>query len=333
MTIRPKSVLAGTTVLAVAAGLLLGTSGAAFAAAPPWEPDPSSIGGLTFYDAAGNQITGGNVNDAPFASYVLAGAAGRAGDNKATLFGYLPKNGVAIGAWTGEALSGSTTYPNAAAPAPLNASALPLISLTDGDETIAQLAGDLPNTATDAYQGLYQLRVKTSGPGQPAGSSYDSADILISGSTWSLVYPAAVVTATSTTLGVTPASPQNPGTAVTLNATVTPATAGTVQFKDGATNIGAAVTVTAGAASTTTSSLSVGSHSLTAVFTPSNTTLFSGSTSSPSTFVVSAVPATPTTTGLSVNPSTAPAFTAVALHARRHQDLGRRRHSPRGPGP
>ncbi len=98
------------------AGLLAGSGGAALAAAPPWEPDPSSIGGLTFYDAAGNQITGGNINDAPFATYVQAGAAGRAGDTKATLFGYLPKNGVAIGAWTGEALSGSPTYPNASAP-------------------------------------------------------------------------------------------------------------------------------------------------------------------------------------------------------------------------
>ena len=70
MTIRPKSVLTGAAALAVAAGLLAGTGGAALAAAPPWEPDPSSIGGLTFYDAAGNQITGGNVTDAPFATYV-----------------------------------------------------------------------------------------------------------------------------------------------------------------------------------------------------------------------------------------------------------------------
>lgn len=315
MNFSPKSLLAGTAVLAVAAGLLVGSSGTAFAAAPPWEPDPSSIGSLTFYDAAGNQITGGNVNDAPFATYVSASAAGRAGDNRATIFGYLPKNGVAIGAWTGEALSGSPLYPNAAAPAPLNTSALPLVSLTNGDLTIAGLAGDLPNTATDAYQGLYQLRVKTSGPGQPAGSTYDSADILISGSTWTVVYPAVVATPTTTSLATVPTSPQNAGTSVTLNATVSPATAGTVQFKDGASDIGSPVTVSAGAASTSTSTLTVGSHSLTAVFTPTNTTLFAGSTSSAVTFVVNGIPATPTTTGLSVNPSTAPAFTAVALHA------------------
>jgi hypothetical protein len=315
MNFSPKSLLAGTAVLAVAAGLLVGFSGTALAVAPPWEPDPSSIGGLTFYDAAGNQITGGNITDAPFAAYVLAGTAGRAGDNKATLFGYLPKNGVAIGAWTGEAVSGSASYPNAAAPAPLNTSALPLVSLTAGDETIAILAGDLPNTATDAYQGLYQLRLKTSGPGQPAGTTYDSADILITGSTWSVVYPAIVATPTTTSLVTVPTSPQNVGTSVALNATVSPAAAGTVQFKDGASNIGAPVTVTAGAASTSTSSLTVGSHSLTAAFTPTNTTLFAGSTSSAVTYVINGIPAVATTTGLSVNPSTAPAFTAVALHS------------------
>jgi Bacterial Ig-like domain (group 3) len=315
MNFSPKSLLAGTAVLAVAAGLLVGFSGTALAAAPPWEPDPGSIGGLTFYDAAGNQIAGGNINDAPFASYVLASHAGLAGDTKATLFGYLPKNGVAIGAWTGEALTASTTYPNASAPAPLNASTLPLVSLGSGDETIFALTGDLPNTATDAYQGLYQLRVRTSAPGNSPGAAYNSADILITGSTWSVVYPAIVATPTATTLVTVPTSPQTVGTSVALNATVSPATAGTVQFKDGASNIGAPVTVSAGAASTSTSSLTVGTHSLTAVFTPTNTTFFAGSTSSAVPFVVSGIPATPTTTALSVNPSTAPAFTAIALHA------------------
>jgi hypothetical protein len=315
MTIRPKAVLVGTAVLAVSAGLVAGSGGAALAAAPPWEPDASAIGGLTFYDASGQQISGGNINDAPFAAYVSAGAAGRAGDTKATLFGYLPKNGVAIGAWTGEAISGSPAYPNASAPAPLNGSSLPLVTLGSGDETIAQLAGDLPNTASDAYAGLYQLRLKTSGPGQAAGSTYDAADILISGNSWSVVYPAIVATATSTTLTTAQSSPQDAGTSVTLNASVSPAAAGTVQFKDGSTNIGSAVTVSGGHASASTSTLSVGSHTLTAVFTPANTTLYSGSTSSGVPFSITAVPATQTTTALSVNPSTAPAFTAVALHA------------------
>ncbi|MGH3695384.1 MAG: Ig-like domain repeat protein [Pseudonocardiaceae bacterium] len=63
------------------------------------------------------------------------------------------------------------------------------------------------------------------------------------------------------------------GAPVTLIAAVTPATAaGTVQFMDGMTAVGDPVTVTNGAAlaTTSTSALAVGSHALTAVFTPAD---------------------------------------------------------------
>ena len=84
------------------------------AATPPYEPDPVNVvGGLTLYDAAGNIITTGSINDAPFAAYVQGSAAVRAGDTKATLYGYLPQNGVAPGSWSGEALTASENYPNA----------------------------------------------------------------------------------------------------------------------------------------------------------------------------------------------------------------------------
>jgi membrane-bound lytic murein transglycosylase B len=64
------------------------------------------------------------------------------------------------------------------------------------------------------------------------------------------------------------------GAPVTLIAAVTPSTAaGTVQFMDGTTAVGAPVTVTDGIASTTmsTAALPVGPHALTAAFTPTNT--------------------------------------------------------------
>src|SRR2546421_4034085 len=80
---------------------------------------------------------------------------------------------------------------------------------------------------------------------------------------------------TTTTLTVPPPSPQTVGTTVNLTATVAPSTAtGTVQFKDGAANIGAPVTVSGGVATTSTSSLTVGTHSLSAVFTPGNPAFF-----------------------------------------------------------
>ena len=54
---------------------------------------------------------------------------------------------------------------------------------------------------------------------------------------------------------------------VTFTATVSPSTAsGTVQFKDGAADLGSPVTLAGGVATFQTSSLSVGTHSITAVY-------------------------------------------------------------------
>jgi hypothetical protein len=102
--------------------------------------------------------------------------------------------------------------------------------------------------------------------------------------------------ATTVTLTTSPPSPVAQGTPVMLTAAVAPPTAvGSVQFKDGATIIGPAVIVANGAASGTTSSLSAGSHSLTAVFTPANPAADAPSVSPVVVFVVIGVPATTTT--------------------------------------
>ncbi|MGH3844626.1 MAG: Ig-like domain-containing protein, partial [Pseudonocardiaceae bacterium] len=86
-------------------------------------------------------------------------------------------------------------------------------------------------------------------------------------------------TATSTALFTSPASPVRRGTQVALIATITPSTtAGVVQFRDGVINLGNPVVVSNGAASATTSTLAVGGHQLTAVFSPSDPT-FAPSTS------------------------------------------------------
>ncbi|HEY6422213.1 MAG TPA: Ig-like domain-containing protein, partial [Pseudonocardiaceae bacterium] len=92
---------------------------------------------------------------------------------------------------------------------------------------------------------------------------------------------------TTTTLTASPVGPVDPGTAVTLNAALTPGgAAGTVQFLDGTTTIGGPVTVAGGTASTTTSTLTAGSHQLTAEFTPDNPAAFNASTSPAVTLVV-----------------------------------------------
>ena len=51
---RLKAVI-GVSVLTLVSGIFsLALAGSASAVgAPPWEPDPGSVGGLTFYNAAG----------------------------------------------------------------------------------------------------------------------------------------------------------------------------------------------------------------------------------------------------------------------------------------
>ena len=100
------------------------------------------------------------------------------------------------------------------------------------------------------------------------------------------MFPASGTTPTSTTLSSN-ANPSTFNQAVTLTATVTPqgggAVTGTVNFNDGATLLNTA-TVSGNVATFTTSTLSVGTHSITAVY--SGDSNFAGSTSAPLSQVV-----------------------------------------------
>ncbi len=92
----------------------------------------------------------------------------------------------------------------------------------------------------------------------------------------------AMATSTSTELTTCPTSPITQGNSVTLTARVTPATAtGTVKFTDettdGTADLGTVPVSRNGTTSVSTKALTTGTHSLTAAFTPANTTLFTGS--------------------------------------------------------
>jgi Bacterial Ig-like domain (group 3) len=162
------------------------------------------------------------------------------------------------------------------------------------------VAGSAAVTTSALAAGSHSLTVQFV-PSDPTAFSGSTSTAVV----FVVTTPAAI--STSTTLTVTPASPQVSGTSVTLTAAVS-ATAGSpvgsVKFFDGATQVGGTQPLVAGAAAVSTSALSVGSHSLTAQFVPANPTAFSGSTSSPSTFVItSPTGARPTVTVLSVKPS------------------------------
>jgi hypothetical protein len=325
-----RSIASVAVVAAFAGGALVGFAGSASAAGgPPWEPvgSPPEVGGLLFFNTAGQQITGGSLSAVPVAAYVEGTATIQGGDTKATLYGYTPVLGQAPGAWSGESISSSTTYPNTSAPPPLNTATLPLESGSSTDESLAGYESDFPNndtSTTDGYANIYVLRLETAEAGVPASSSYDSADIEVNNSSstvnnipansWTVVYPVPTLTSTTTTLTTSPSSPQVSGTSVTLNAAVSPSAPGTVQFEYGTTDIGSPVTVSGGTASISTTSLPVGTDALSAVFTPAQFSAYSGSTGTAS-YTISPPPATGTTTALSVNPLTAAADTAVALTA------------------
>ncbi len=119
--------------------------------------------------------------------------------------------------------------------------------------------------------------------------------------------------ATTTTLAA-PATATT-GTSVALTATVAPAAAGgTVQFKDGATNIGAPVPVTAGAATRNHTFATAGSHAITAVY--SGGAGYTGSTSTAATVEVSGpAPVDAATAATLTVPATATAGSAVGLTA------------------
>lgn len=129
--------------------------------------------------------------------------------------------------------------------------------------------------------------------------------------------PGITPTATVTALAVTPPGPSAIAavTTETLTATVNPPALGSVQFREDATNIGAAVPVWGGVASTRTT-LPAGTHPLKAVFTPGDSTSFGSSTSSAVSYVVDApIGQNATVTTLRVFPTPAVQGVPVVLLA------------------
>jgi Bacterial Ig-like domain (group 3) len=312
----------GIGTLAASAGIAFLGGVAANAATPGWEPDSNAVGTISFFNSTGAQVTSGNIADSPFSLYAVGSALPRAGDTKAKLEFAQPDPTKANTAnWTVGGISAlATTFPATGAGTPSSISSLPastpVVTESATDTNLENNIASLPNTGPTAYtdgvqgcayasgvscnnaafENLYQLRLLSTN-GSSDSSAYDSADILVNpaNDTWTQVYPASKQ-ATTTTLVASPVAGVV-GQTETLTATESPAVAGSVQFMDGATNIGSPVAVSAGVA-TTTSTFTLGSHSLSAVFTPTDTADNSGSTG---------------TTTLKVNPAATPTKTALGI--------------------
>jgi hypothetical protein len=276
-----RTLLTGVATLALAGGILVGAGNPAFAAGTPgWEPDAAALGGLTFYDASGNTVSGGTISSHPIAAYVAANGPGRAGDSKAQLKVATPQPGVNPALWGTDTVSATTNYPSVGAPAAVASLTNPVVTGSVSDFSLDDYIGEFPNTSTTAgYQDLYEFRLFTSGPGQSQGASYYRADIQVNtaAGTWAVVFPVPA-TSTNTVLAANPNSPANHGAAVTLTATVTPAgTAGSVAFTEGATSLGAGSYNAATGIATITVNPADGAHTFTATFTPADPVAFNGS--------------------------------------------------------
>ncbi|WP_433371970.1 Ig-like domain repeat protein [Actinoplanes sp. CA-142083] len=283
---RIKSRIAGGAVItAVTAATVLGVGVGAAQAAPP----AGTLGSLTNSPATGTDLTAAKV-------HTSAGCSTDSDSYRGVLTG------------PGAFAAGTQVVK----PQTVN------FSTDDGfdvqvENTFKDIAEEL---GTTIVAGEYDLTIYCiDGFSQDVKGTFTGAFYFTSATAYQSTDPAASQPS-STALEITPAGPVDAGTSVTLKATVAPATAtGTVQFKDGANNLGGVVTVSGGVATLTTAALTAGSHSITAAFTSTSSGINS-SVSAASTLVVNAAPATATTTALSVNPSgSVEKFTPVTLSA------------------
>ena len=119
---------------------------------------------------------------------------------------------------------------------------------------------------------------------------------------------------TSTALAAAPVT-SRVGDTVVFTVTLTPSGAvGAVQLIADAVAVGPVTAVSGGTASVSLSTLTVGPHNVTAVFTPTNSSNFAGSTSPTVAVTVNPVPAA-TSTALAVSPAGVPQGQQVTLSA------------------
>ena len=278
--------LAGVMALAVG-GAITFASGAV---AQPFDPtqDINWIGTVTFYNAAGQVITSGDGTN-PLDPQFMVGSANPPGVLPAlrTIVALVgPQEAVNPGLWSGANLNGSTIYPlPAPAPAVVSSATTPQGAMIAASTTFGGATAAF-TLKTGVLANVFQIRLKSVGT-----TYYNATTIFVDPTTkaWTQIDPAPKLV-TTTTLAVTPVSPATAPVNPVLTATVTPAaTAGSVQFMDGATAVGTPVTVNAsGIATTTVTAAAIATHSYTATFTPTDAVTFALSTSSPVSYVVQA---------------------------------------------
>ena len=312
---------AGLVLGAMAAGMLA-IAGPASAATPAFEPDPNaSLGSITFYNAAGQVITGGNDLSHIFDYAVASTPSSRTTTNAQAIFAFPDHTKPDSSTWFKSAATAATPYPNTSAPAPVSAQNNPTTTATATDANLAAQLSTATLDQTAGYANIVQIQLHDSGAGLGNGSQakpFWATDIQFdqAAGTWQQVYPAPVSSSVSA-ITANPTSPAPAGTtSVTLSATVTASDgshpAGSVHLFDGTTDLGAATfTASTGAITDTATVADNGAYSYSFVFTSSGSV--TGSTSPTLAYTVNG-PAQATTTVVS-GPTSTTVGTAVTIHA------------------
>jgi len=291
MKVNIRRSAAGIGAFALAGGLLLGLAAPALAAtAPPWvageQAAHENSGGITFYDASGNQIYAGSTSG-PLAAFVVAsGGLPGASTAGAGVTAYLasPNTGDASG-WFSDTISSAAAVPYAGAlPASLAAKQTAGQLVVPVQLGYSDYLGDGAPSTYPSFTDTYEVRIVGSDV-----STWYTADIKISsdGNTWTEVFPDTPapkdntsVTITSPTSGTqAPSGTTSVNVTGTLSDVTNPGTipTGSVHLFDGLTDLGAATVDGSGAVSKTASVADGGSYSFTFQYTPTGN--FNASTS------------------------------------------------------
>ena len=269
-----------------------------------WQPDSNDLGVLDFYNAAGQQITSGQITDAPMAAYYASNAVGAPSGYVSTT---TPEAGNSA-TWSGtQTLTSTQTFPKSGLPGVLAGFTGAVVADNSGQSLQAAQISTFPNgLSASGYANLYEIRMYVGSD----NAHWYAADVQVSGNAWTQVFPNQ--TAPTIAVSSTDPNPTVTGTTYTVTATLTiPAgtatSPGTIQFKDNGVNVGSPVAISGANNSTATLSQTpgtAGSHSYSAAYTPTpgNAGLASASTT-PLAHTVNN-PAVNTTTNLSVSNGT-----------------------------
>jgi hypothetical protein len=321
---KVRAVVMATVTLAASAVVLsagVQGAGADSTTPPPWDTfsptdgavyanytSPAgygAVGGVLFYNAAGQQITGGSITSGPIAAYAEGTAS--TGGLKVQLAIALPAASDPAGWNDYPESNASSSFPiTTGAPSNLeHVTTGPVYTGSASDQSLSSFLTEYTDGG-DPDPGYYQVRLYTFGSGAN-GTEFNAADIYVdtTNDTWTLAYsydaygggttsvPTPV--GNSVNLTTTAGTKGQAGTKVPLTATVTDAdgstpAGGTVQFFANGIGFGTPITVTgdtAGATYTTTTA-DEPSDSFTAKFTPASGTNYANSTSNTLVFDVTA---------------------------------------------